>query len=134
MAKVKTFRCQLITPEAALAETQATSVVLTAHDGELGVLHNRAPLLSKLGIGRCKIESPQGTQEYFIDGGFLQVLHNQVTILTPNATAVADIDAAEAEKDLQRARAVIAVGQHALEVRAQDIKRATTKLKLAPQH
>jgi len=66
MAKTKQFRCQLITPDRAVLDVEATSVVLPAHDGQLGILQNRAPLVCKLGIGICRITTAAGTQSYFL--------------------------------------------------------------------
>ena len=41
--------CSVITPEAQVFDGAAESVVVPAHDGEIGILFNRAPLLAKLG-------------------------------------------------------------------------------------
>lgn len=133
MAQDKAFRCQLITPESAMVDIQATQVVLTAHDGELGVLRDRAPLLSMLGIGRCKIETQQQTDVYYIDGGFVQVLDNEMTVLTSRAINVKNIDVPAAEQELTTARQRSATTLQEVEARADDIKRASTKLLLAGQ-
>ena len=90
MVSDKTFRCQLVTPEAALADVRARSAVFTAHDGEMGVLFNRAPLLCELGNEKLKIETDSGIQLFRIEGGFAQVLDNELTVLTSQATAVGD--------------------------------------------
>lgn len=100
MADTKTFHCQLITPEAAMVDVQADQVVFTAHDGEVGILLNRAPLLCKLGIGEMRVTTEQGTQRFYVDGGFAHVIGNEVTILTERALAAEDIDLAEAEQEL----------------------------------
>ncbi|MCH8965656.1 MAG: F0F1 ATP synthase subunit epsilon, partial [Planctomycetes bacterium] len=73
MAGNKTFHCQLITPEAAMVDVRAEQVVFTAHDGEVGILLNRAPLLCKLGIGEMRVTTEQGTQRFYVDGGFAHV-------------------------------------------------------------
>ncbi len=100
MAGNKTFHCQLITPEAAMVDVHADQVVFTAHDGEVGILLNRAPLLCKLGIGEMRVTTEQGTQRYYVDGGFAHVIDNEVTVLTERALAAEDIDSAEAEQEL----------------------------------
>ena len=100
MAGNKTFHCQLITPEAAMVDVHAEQVVFTAHDGEVGILLNRAPLLCKLGIGEMRVTTEQGTQRFYVDGGFAHVIGNDVTILTERALAAEDIDPAEAEQEL----------------------------------
>ena len=100
MAGNKTFHCQLITPEAAMLDVHAEQVVFTAHDGEVGILLNRAPLLCKLGIGEMRVTTEQGTQRFYVDGGFAHVIDNEVTILTERALAAEDIDPAAAKQEL----------------------------------
>jgi len=82
MAKNDTFHCSVITPERAVLETDATFVALPAHDGELGVLRNRAPMLYKLGTGELRVETPEGKHLLFVDGGFAQMVDNRLALLT----------------------------------------------------
>ncbi len=100
MAGHKTFHCQLITPEAAMVDVHAEQVVFTAHDGEVGILLTRAPLLCKLGVGEMRVTTDEGTQRFYVDGGFAHVIGNEVTILTERALAAEDIDSAEARQEL----------------------------------
>jgi F-type H+-transporting ATPase subunit epsilon len=85
MATPKSIRMTVITPEQLVLEETATSVVIPAHDGELGVLHNRAPLMCELGVGQLRYTAADRTRRMFIDGGFAQVYENQVTVLTSRA-------------------------------------------------
>ena len=100
MGGTKTFHCQLITPEAATLDVHADQVVFTAHDGEVGILLNRAPLLCKLGIGEMRVTTDQGTRGFYVEGGFAHVIDNEITILTERAQATEDIDLAEAKQEL----------------------------------
>ncbi len=88
----------VITPEHQVLEQPVDSVVIPAHDGELGVLRNRSPLMCELGIGQLRYTAAGRTQRMFIDGGFAQVLDNQVTVLTnralPNEAVTAEVVAA----------------------------------------
>ena len=45
------FQIAVVTPDAQVFDRRAGSAVLPAHDGEIGILRGRAPLLCKLGIG-----------------------------------------------------------------------------------
>lgn len=107
MAATRPLRLTVITPERQVLEEHAESVVIPAHDGELGVLEDRAPLMCELGIGQLRYTQSGTTSRVFIDGGFAQVLQNQVTVLTPNALPRAAITAdvvATAERELQQLR------------------------------
>jgi F-type H+-transporting ATPase subunit epsilon len=101
-----TFHCSVITPERAVLEAEATSVVFPAHDGEVGILKNHAPLLYKLGVGVLRAKTLEGEQAFFIDGGFAQMVDNRLTLLTQHARPVAEIDRAAADRAREEARAL----------------------------
>jgi F-type H+-transporting ATPase subunit epsilon len=85
MAKHKQLRLTVITSERQVLDEPAEAIVIPAHDGELGVLPDRAALMCELGIGQLRYESAGGSKRLFIDGGFGQVFQNRVTVLTSNA-------------------------------------------------
>ena len=86
MAKQSHLTCSIITPEELVLETQATAVVIPAHDGLIGILKDRAPLLCELGSGTLRIDTvSEGTKQIEIAGGFAQVLNNDVIVLTERA-------------------------------------------------
>jgi F-type H+-transporting ATPase subunit epsilon len=128
------IQCSVITPEARLLETTASAVVIPAHDGQIGILENRAPLLCELGTGVLRIDTPdQGSMVFYVDGGFAQVLDNEVIILTERAAAAADIVRPEAEKALAAAEQMPLLGEEALQARNRAIARAKAQLRIAPK-
>jgi F-type H+-transporting ATPase subunit epsilon len=76
----------VISPEASLFEGDATSVVVPAFDGEVGILTGHAPMMTLLGQGELRIEGAGG-QRFQIEGGFLQVLGNNVRVVTERGVA-----------------------------------------------
>ena len=75
----------VISPEAMLYEGDSQSVVATAYDGEVGILTNHAPMVTLLGTGTVRIgDGPSFT----VSGGFLQVVDNQVRVVTEKATKI----------------------------------------------
>ncbi|MFL6260665.1 MAG: ATP synthase F1 subunit epsilon [Thermoanaerobaculia bacterium] len=106
MARNDTFHCSVITPERAVLEADATFVAFPAHDGEVGILPNRAPLLFKMGAGELRVESPQGNQVLFVDGGFAQMVENRLTLLTEVARKIEEIDPAAVERQLAEAHSM----------------------------
>ncbi len=133
MAK-DTFHCSVITPERAVLETEATFVAFPAWDGEVGILHNRAPLLFKMGTGELRVESPEGNQTLFVDGGFAQMVDNKLTLLTEQAKKIGEIDAAAAEKALAAARAMPMVTDAAFNARQHAVQSAEVQLHLVAKH
>lgn len=100
-----TFHLSVVTPEGAILETDATSVVFPAYDGEYGILPNHAPLLSLVGVGELRVTTPERkTQSWYVEGGFAEVSNNKMTLLTEEAIEIAELSVQQAEKLLDQAR------------------------------
>jgi F-type H+-transporting ATPase subunit epsilon len=134
MARNDTFHCSVITPERAVLEAEATFVAFPAHDGEVGILRNRAPLLYKLGTGELRVESPEGNHQLFVDGGFAQMVENRLTILTEQAQRIDEIDRAAAERAEVEAREAPATDEASLAAREKQLQRARVQQRLAAKH
>jgi F-type H+-transporting ATPase subunit epsilon len=101
MARAREIRCTVITPERLVLDEASEAVVIPAHDGEVGILVNRAALMCELGVGQLRYAKGGGTHRVFIDGGFAQVYDNAVTVLTADAIPAENVTAeaiAEAER------------------------------------
>lgn len=130
MAKSDTFHCSLITPERTVLECAASFVAYPAHDGEIGVLKNRAPLVCKLGTGIVRLREGAGEHRFLIDGGFAQVLDNKVTILTQFARKASELDAAAAERMSTEAAGMKITDEASLEARMRARRRAAAAARL----
>ncbi len=91
MAAAKDLNLVVITPERELLNLTTDSVILPAHDGELGVLRDRAPLMCELGVGQVRYNADGRTKRVVIDGGFAQVAGNKVSVLTNRAVAAEEV-------------------------------------------
>jgi F-type H+-transporting ATPase subunit epsilon len=91
-------RLIVVTPEKAAFDGIGEMIVLPMHDGELGVLPGRAALIGRLGAGELRLKAPSGTTRFFIDGGFVQVRNNVVSVLTGRARPAAEITQAMADQ------------------------------------
>lgn len=133
------FHCTVITPERVVLDCDADSVVFPAHDGEMGVLSHRAPLVCKLGIGPLRIVAPgdgggaADTTKHllFVDRGFVQMLGNRLTILTEQARLPSELDAEAARQALDQARAMRITDEASLTARANAIRRAQVQRDIA---
>ena len=85
-----TFECSLVTPEEAVFDQPVTSANLPAHDGQLGILANHAPLLVQLGEGDLHLKLEDGSSKsYKLRGGFAQMNNNKLTLLSESAEPAA---------------------------------------------
>lgn len=82
------LRVSVISPEASLYEGDATSVVAPAFDGEVGILTGHAPMMTLLGKGELRVEGAGDARRFTVEGGFLQVVNNQVRVVTERGSAV----------------------------------------------
>jgi F-type H+-transporting ATPase subunit epsilon len=122
------FHCTIVTPEAQTFDSEVTQVILPAHDGQLGVLTNRAPLLVKLGIGPLQIDLPGNKSLYFaVDGGVAQMRANKLTLLTSSAIPSTALDPTKAAAELAAAEALPPTDKSKLAA----VRRAQTKIALA---
>ena len=135
----KTFNCRLITPEAKVLDEPVTQAIVPAWDGQIGFLHNRAPMVTKLGIGELRLDFPDengaagGSRSYFVEDGFAHMVANNLTILAAGAIAEERLSLAEAEAELAEANARRTEGISAQEAESirRDRQRAQMKVFLA---
>jgi F-type H+-transporting ATPase subunit epsilon len=79
------LKVSVISPEAVLYEGTTDSVVAPAFDGEVGILTGHAPMMALLGKGVLRLGA--GGQRFNVEGGFLQVVDNNVRVVTEKASA-----------------------------------------------
>jgi F-type H+-transporting ATPase subunit epsilon len=130
------LKLTVTTPEGLVHQGEVTSVVVPAHDGELGILPRHAPLIGQLGVGELRARPAAGAAQlhFFVAGGFLQILRDRVVVLATRAEPAKAIDRARAEEDV---RALLAerlppgTSIDARAERAQRLRAAQTRAKIA---
>jgi F-type H+-transporting ATPase subunit epsilon len=102
------YPVELITPEGIAFSGDAERLVVPGAAGELGILANHAPLISLLEPGETRLTDAEGTvRRYATDDGFVQVRKNHALVLVGEAVLAEDIDASEANRRLDEARAAL---------------------------
>jgi F-type H+-transporting ATPase subunit epsilon len=86
-----TFKVTVLTPEAPVLDVEATQVLVPSHDGLVGILTKRAPILTKLGTGVLRLDTVSGSQKFVITGGYAQMKDNTLTILADEAIPAASV-------------------------------------------
>ena len=81
---------EILTPEQKLYSGDVYGVQMPGVSGSFEVLEKHAPLISALKAGRLKVlKDKQHHFTYFdIQGGFVEVLNNKVTVLVEGASPV----------------------------------------------
>ena len=128
MAKIQV---SIVTPEETTFDQEVDQVVVPMLDGERGILACHAPMIGRLGPGEMRVTTGGATERFYVDGGFVQVADNSVSVLTGNSIAVADIDVAKAKEDLEKAKAQTAEKPELMELKNKAIAQATAQIKMA---
>jgi F-type H+-transporting ATPase subunit epsilon len=121
----------VVTPEATLVQTPAQFVALPLFDGELGVLPGHSPFIGRLGYGELRVEEGNNTRRFYIDGGFVQVADNAVSVLTNSAIPADKLDTATARDELAAAQSRKANTPELLEIRDRALLQARAKVRIA---
>jgi F-type H+-transporting ATPase subunit epsilon len=80
---------EILTPEHKLFSDAVYGVQLPGVSGSFEVLERHAPLVSALKAGRIKVLNDKThTTQFEIQSGFVEVIHNRVTVLVEGAKHV----------------------------------------------
>ncbi|MEJ2062762.1 MAG: F0F1 ATP synthase subunit epsilon [Reinekea sp.] len=104
-----TVHCDIVSAEEKVFSGLVEIVVCTGEEGELGIRPGHAPLLTRLQPGPVHIVKQNGEKEFvYVEGGYLEVQPNTVTVLADTALRAGDIDEAAAEKAKNAAEKMVA--------------------------
>ncbi|MGE5619387.1 MAG: F0F1 ATP synthase subunit epsilon [Sphingomonadaceae bacterium] len=126
---------EVVSAERVVFAGEADMVVAPGSAGVLGILPKHASLLTSLSPGVLRVK--QGADEVVmaVSGGFLQVDHDRVEVLTDAAERAEEIDIARAEEARQRAQQLLAEhrAQHDREAGTAEaaLRRSLARLKVA---
>lgn len=132
------FRFQLVSLSGKQFDDDVYEVILPTKDGEIGVLQDHMPLVSVADTGviavRKQAKDADRDREYFAaNGGAIEVADNTLRVLVDEADHAGNINEAEAEKALLRAKKLKeeAKDQVSLEHAQQMVDRHTVRLQVA---
>ena len=125
------LQCIVVTPESTVLDEQVEFVALPLYDGEIGFAPGRSPMIGRLGFGELRLTVSGKIQRYYVDGGFVQVAGNIVSILTNRASPSSAIDKEVAAEQLTQARTRKANTDELLAIRDRLERQARAQLHLA---
>ena len=93
------MQVELVSPERIIYSGEATQVIARSMDGEIAFLAGHAPFIGALDIGRVKITTVDGDEiTAAVHGGFVEVSHDKVTVLSDVAELSNEIDVERARR------------------------------------
>ena len=102
---------ELVSPERMLVSAEVDEIYASGSEGDMGILPGHAAMFTSLRTGEFRYRIGSDTEYVAVDGGFLEVIDNKVTVLADGAELGCDIDLdsvlrrkAEIEEELEGAR------------------------------
>lgn len=127
------LHCVVVTPEKTLFDELVEFVALPLHDGEIGILPGRSPLIGRVGYGELRTKDGETHRRYYVDGGFVQVRDNVITVLTNRAIPADQLDPAVAARELEKAEAMTGMSEPERNEKAKSLARARAMSRLLQQ-
>lgn len=135
----KPFRCKLITPDSRVFDARVSYASVPMWDGKVGIMKGSGALVGKLGFGELRIEfvdryevgvkvEESGRKSWFVEGGFMQNVNDELTILATKAIEVEQLSEPSAKAELAEANARKAKDPREMERITMDRQRALAKL------
>ena len=125
------LHCIVVTPEQTVRDGPAQFVALSLYDGEIGIAPGHTPLIGRLGCGEMRVTHNGGVDRYYVEGGFVEVLGDVVSVLTNRAIPAAELNADVAREQLASARARTANTLELMAARDRVVGQARAQLRVA---
>jgi len=120
--------CIVVTPEETAFEQEAEFVALPLFDGEIGIGLDHSPLIGRLGYGEMRVRQGGQVDRFYVDGGFVQVRDNTVSVLTNRAIPAAEVDREQANEQLKQAMQQKATTPESIDARDRLVAQARGQL------
>ena len=121
---MSTMRVEVVSAEQEIFSGEASMLIATAEEGDVGIYPQHTPMLTRLKAGDVRLMTDEGEQVIFVSGGILEVTPKVVTVLSDTAMRADDIDEAAALEAQRKA-------EQALKDTKADINYAKAKAELA---
>jgi len=130
---MKTLIVSVVTPDGPVLEEEYEMVSCKAEDGELGILPGHIPLVAPLDISAVRLKRGNDTDLLAVNGGFIEVRPEKVTILAQSAESPSEIDLERAERARERAEKRLQSQQDDIDFKRAELslKRAMNRIRIA---
>ncbi|MEO5693701.1 MAG: F0F1 ATP synthase subunit epsilon [Usitatibacter sp.] len=129
----KTLHVDIVSAEQQIYSGEASMVVAPGEGGELGILPEHIPLLTRIKPGTIQIKAANGTDEelIYVSGGMMEVQPDRVTVLADTSVRAHDLDEAKALEAERLAKEALANKAGAMEIAKAQIELAQAAAQIA---
>lgn len=127
------FHVDIVSAEQAIFSGEAEMVVAPGAAGELGILPEHAPLLTRIKPGTVRVLPGDGGEEevIYVSGGLMEVQPDRVTVLADTSVRAHDLDEARALEAERFAKEALANRTGAMELAKAQAELAQAAAQLA---
>ncbi|MGA8257172.1 MAG: F0F1 ATP synthase subunit epsilon [Nocardioides sp.] len=111
------LQVEMVAADRTVWSGEASMVIARTTEGDVGVLRGHAPLLSLLTDATVEISASEGIVHAVVDGGFLSVAGDRVSILSERAVLAEEIKIDEAKAELEAAHGLPTGDERELRIR-----------------
>jgi F-type H+-transporting ATPase subunit epsilon len=128
----KQFHVDIVSAEREIFSGEADMVIAPGEAGELGIMPEHTPLLTRIKPGTIRIQQGgQDTEVIYVSGGMMEVQPDRVTVLADTSIRAHDIDEAKALEAERQAKEALANRTGAVEVARAQAELAEAAAQLA---
>ncbi|WP_340538015.1 F0F1 ATP synthase subunit epsilon [Nocardioides sp. GXZ039] len=126
-SEAQALQVELVAADRTVWSGSASMVIARTVEGDVGVLRGHAPMLSALTDAVVEINDEDGDVVVAaVDGGFLSVAGDRISILSQHAVLAEEIDPADVRAELEEAQGILSIRPDEAELR---IRRAEARLR-----
>ena len=104
----KTIQVDIVSAEQAIFSGPAERVIAPGEAGELGILPEHMPLLTRIKPGTVRIQNGSDEEVIYVSGGMMEVQPDRVTVLADTSVRAHDLDEAKAMEAERLAKEALA--------------------------
>ncbi|QJR13199.1 ATP synthase epsilon chain [Usitatibacter rugosus] len=128
----KTLHVDIVSAEQAIFSGEALMVIAPGEAGELGILPEHIPLITRIKPGTVRVKSADGTEEFiYVSGGMMEVQPDVVTVLADTSVRAHDLDEAKALEAKRRAEEALTDRSGAMDIAAAQAELAQAVAQIA---
>ena len=123
--------CIVVTPEETALEERTTFVALPLQDGEKGIAPGHSPMIGRLGAGELRLGRGADVTRFYVNGGFVQIADNLVSVLTNRAIPSHAIDPEQIQREIKDTTSRPAHSDDLIDARDQAVQQGRAQLRIA---
>src|SRR2546421_2368923 len=128
----KTLQVDIVSAEQQIFSGKADMVIAPGEGGELGILPEHAPLLTRIKPGTVRVQAAGNPEEViYVSGGMMEVQPDRVTVLADTSIRAHDLDEAKAMEAERLAKEALANRQGVMEIAKAQAELAQAAAQLA---